>query len=130
MSRAQRPIPDEAVEILRQIPLHFVDDGCSNSPDDLFGFDFRWACRIHDWRYCSRTGHLLEMDYRKKVTADEELRENIRGSLPWRWRWAGWIYEGAVRFAGGWGSWNSCGPEAGEHCRHGMAIPESWGVEG
>lgn len=122
MSR-QLPIPPRALELLSQIPASFCDDGCSRSPDAWFGFDFRWACRIHDWRYCTRAHAAGAMHYGAKVAADYELEQHLRASLPWRWRWAGWIYKAATLFAGGWGAFDSCGTEVGERCRHGLEIP-------
>ena len=119
----QLPIPDTARELLRRIPSHFVDDGCTSSPDGWFGFDFRWACRIHDWLYCTRAHPAGTMTYEWKVKADHALSEFIRASLPLRWRWVRWVYEGMVLFAGGWGSFDSCGPEVGKRCRHGLRAP-------
>lgn len=123
MSR-QRPIPAKAVALLGQIPREFADDGCSSSPDSWFGFNFRFACRIHDWRYCTRAHPAGSMGYGAKVAADYELEQHVRASLPWRWRWVGWLYRGATLFAGGWGAFDSCGPEVGDRCRHGLAPPE------
>lgn len=123
MSRRQRPIPPAAQAILDRIPADFRDDGCSRSPDSLFGFNFRWACRIHDWSYCTRAHQPGSMTYGWKVAADFTLRENLRSALPLRWRWVRFIYQGAVLAFGGFGSFNSCGPEAGERCRHAMRRP-------
>ena len=121
--RLQRPIPKEAKRTLAEIPEHFRDDGCSSSPDDLFGFDFRWACRIHDWRYCTRCHPAGSMTWQRKNDADGELKENIRTSLPWRWRWVRFLYHRAVFIGGNFGAYDTCGPEAAECCRHGMAMP-------
>jgi hypothetical protein len=55
--------------------------------------------------------------------ADQELGENIRRSLPWRWRWVGWIYRLGVRRYGGVAAFDSCGPAAGLLCRHGQSQP-------
>ena len=118
------PIPEAAQAILARIPPHFHDDGCTRSPDSIFGFDFRWACRIHDWRYCSRAHVAGRMTYGYKVAADYELRENIESGPPWRWRWFAPIYQGAVLFAGGWNAFDSCGIERGPVCRHDLELPD------
>ena len=123
MHRAQRPIPAEAQAILDTIPAEFVDDGCSNSPDGWFGFDLRFACRIHDWRYCGRCHRAEFMDQARRHRADAELERNIQSVLPWRWRWVGWFYLRAVHVAGGIEAWDSCGLEEGELCRHRMPLP-------
>lgn len=122
MSRSL-PIPDEARYYLALIPAEFRDDGCSRSPDSLFGFDFRWACRLHDWSYCTRAHPPGSLTYARKVAADYTLREHLKAALPLRWRWVRFIYQGAVLAFGGFGSFNSCGPEAGELCRHAMRRP-------
>ena len=128
--RAQRPIPPRAARILaEEIPEHFLDDGCSNSPDRIFGFDFRWSCKIHDWRYCGRCHPAGTMHYQNKLTADQELRENLKASLPWRWRWVSRVYWRGVQIGGGFDAWNSCGPENGDACRHGIARP-TWMLSG
>jgi hypothetical protein len=120
---AQKRVPKEAVEILRNIPSEFVDDGCSASPDSLFGFDFRWACRVHDWRYCSRCHPPQVMTQHGRTKADEELRRFISVSLPKRWRWVKWVYYSAVVAFGGVKAWDCCGPEVGERCKHNMPLP-------
>lgn len=117
--------------VLAGIPAGFVDDGCSNSPDAWFRFDFRWACRIHDWRYCSRCHPAREMTQAGRTRADQELGMNIRAALPWRWRWVASIYQFEVWRWGGMAAWDSCGPEAGNRCRHGMPERPEWlGIEG
>ena len=118
--RAQLPIPPEAQLVLEQIPEGFADDGCSNAPDQFWGFDFTWACRIHDWRYCTRCHDPAIMHNDTRFRADGELAINIRNALPWRWRWLAFFYERAVRAAGGYDAFDSCGPEDGPRCRHGM----------
>lgn len=127
----QLPIPAAALTLLKQIPVHFRDDGCSASPDAWFGFYFRWACRIHDWRYCTRCHPPGTMTGRAKRQADRELREGVKASLPWRWKWIGRVYEAAVRTNVN-GSFDTCGPvpeEATDYqrksglCRHGVPAP-------
>lgn len=58
--------------------------------------------------------------YRK--AGDSELRWLLSMSLPFRWRWVKWAYYVAVRR---WAAnaFDSCGPEAGDQCRHGMEMP-------
>lgn len=112
--------PPKAEELLQRIPAEFIDDGCSNAPDRLFGFDFAWACRIHDWRYCTRAHPPGTLTSSWRIMADVELREFIRASLPWRWRWVRWIYHAAVNLMGGYRAFDSCGMSAGPYCRHNL----------
>ena len=110
--------------LLRKIPKAFVDDGCTRAPDRVFGYDLRFACRIHDWRYCTRCHVPGTMDTHHRNLADTELRDLLREVLPWRWRFLGWVYWLAVWQRGGFEAWDSCGLTAGECCRHGMPVPE------
>ena len=121
--RAQLPIPAEARRELAAIPEDFVDDGCSNALDSLFGFVFAWACRIHDFYYCTRCWPAGRMTWGHKVVADNKLKLYMRASLPLRWRWVRYAYKTAVFAFGGFGSFDSCGPAAGERCRHNMPAP-------
>ncbi len=149
-NRVQKEKPTEARKLLnRFIPEEFKDDGCSNSLDSLFGFNFRWACRIHDWRYCSRSHPAGNMSYRLKKASDKELRANIRDSLPLVWYkpyyfericrrlrvwcpsaplcfglWLPWVYYMGVALFGGFNAYNSCSHAVGIHCRHGVLRPE------
>ena len=118
----QLAAPVSAVLTLAGIPRGFMDDGCSNSPDEWFQFNFRWACRIHDWRYCTRCHPADEMTQTHRHAADKELAANIRASLPWRWGWLRYVYLFGVWRYGGVNAWNSCGPEVGTMCRHGMPL--------
>lgn len=121
--RAQRPISPEVQALLDAIPAEFIDDGCSNSPDDIWGFELNYACRRHDWRYCSRAHDAGELHFDDKMDADRELGRLIGEALPWRWRWIRRVYLRAVQIGGGFDAYNSCGPEDGEACRHGLALP-------
>jgi len=108
---------------LREIPERFTDDGCSYSPDSLFHNEIGWACRIHDYRYCSRSLGPRDFGPEARAAADLELRKNIALSFP---KWLGWVrflYWKAVRRFGGLGLWNSCGYEVGDRCRHNMKRP-------
>lgn len=126
MSREQLPYPDRALHILEhEIPDDFTDDGCSNSPDSLWGFSFRDACRIHDWRYCTRCHLPGSMTQSARHKADRELAQNIRARLPKRWRWVRYLYYFMVWKEGGTSAFDSCGPDAGGQCRHGQPMP-SW----
>jgi len=109
---------------LDQIPGEFRDDGCSNSLDGWFGFNFRPACRSHDCDYCTRCWPAGAMTQGKRRVADYDLKMFIRAMLPWRWRWLGSVYRFGVHLAGGISAFDSCGPGAGERCRHNMPMPE------
>lgn len=123
MTRRQLSIPSKAREVLGRIPPSFYDDGCSNAPDSLFGFNFKWACRIHNWRYCTRAHHPGTMTQSTRRVADYELKQNIRTSLPWRWRWVCLIYRFFVWRYGGVKAFDSCDSTLGIKCRHNMTQP-------
>jgi hypothetical protein len=38
-------------------PVEYRGDGCTGSPDSLFGITIREACRWHDWAYFLRREH-------------------------------------------------------------------------
>ena len=122
--REQLAIPEDAKRLLLLIPGNFISDGFSNSPDKLFGFDFTWACKIHDWSYCSRCHNAGTRTHASKTQADARLKRHIDESLPFRWSWVKYVYHTAVWRYGAMGSFNSCGPEAGFRCRHGQTQPE------
>ncbi len=113
-------LPALAGSILADIPLEFVDDGCSASPDALFGYDLRWACRIHDWWWCTRAHHLGALNEDWKAAGDHILGLLVRSALPFGLRWVGMVYLRAVRKYAG--SYNSCGHDA-EWCRHSLRRP-------
>ena len=120
-------IPDEERVLLLRIVAAFPafhDNGCSNAPDAIFWWDLRWPCRIHDWRYCSRAHDPWELDQEHRAIADQELGRNVRAALPWALRWlGGLLYWRFTDLAGGRRSWDSCGPEDGERCRHNLSKP-------
>ena len=119
----------EVLEQLRRtlacVPPEFVDDGCSSAPDDLFGADLQPACRVHDWRYCTRAHGPGELDQDYRRQADAELARNTRALLPLGLGWIGWLYWRAVHDFGGDAAYDSCGWSAGERCRHGLE-PPAW----
>jgi hypothetical protein len=106
---------------LGRIPTDFIDDGCTNSPDGLFRVDLRWACRIHDWRYCTRCHAPGSMTAGARHRADDELRRHIDGA--WKGKIIPWLYWKAVHLFGGTNAYDSCGPAAGRVCRHGQHVP-------
>ena len=120
-------IPEDSLALLRRIEIDFPefrDDGCSGAPDRILWWSLRWACRLHDWRYCSRAHDPWELDQAHRILADVELSQNVRASLPWGLRWlAGLLYGRLTDLGGGYRAWNSCGSEDGARCRHGLALP-------
>jgi len=131
-SAAGRGIPAAARALLERIPPEFLDDGCSNSPDRVFGVDLRWACRLHDAAYCSRLWPPGTLDQTWRARADRELGERVRLVLPFGLRWAGWLYWRATYRFGGMQSFDSCGSHplgatggqiAAGLCRHAIAMP-------
>jgi hypothetical protein len=128
--RRQLPPSVKACALLEAIPDEFNDDGCSSSPDRMWWFGwwwFRWACRIHDWRYCGRCHPPGTMNQAARRRGDIELGGFIRQSVPtWAWPVAS-LYRLAVRRHGGRSAWNSCGPTAENAaglCRHGIGQPQ------
>ena len=129
-------VPEAAQTVLALIPVRFVDDGCSAILDGLAGVSWRWACRIHDWRACSRC-HLREyMHPAARARADAELRRNILASIPIGWVAIPALVWAGLTFIAGRGYYDTCGPfpdgatEAQRRtglCRHGMLLPEWWG---
>jgi hypothetical protein len=122
-TRKQRPIPDEHLELLEQIPDRFKSDGCSNSPDRWLGFDFRPYCLIHDWEHCTRCHKPEDMGNEERIESNARLRRGLRAAVPWRWGFVKWCYWTMVHYFSGVTSWDSCGPEVGKTCRHNMLKP-------
>ena len=122
MRRAQRPAPLWALDLLAEIPEGFISDGCTNAPDTIFGFDLSDGCVIHDWRYCTRCHPPGALTQAWRIMSDVEMRDYFRAVLPTRWRWVRWIYHAFVNVVGGFRAFDSCGPEAGLICRHGMRL--------
>jgi hypothetical protein len=116
-------IPPIALRTAALIPAEFVDDGCSKAPDFLFRVNLRWACRIHDWWWCTRAHPPGTMTDEYRQAGDAFLGAVIRYALsrhPLRhlaytaYRWGPWF---------GWRGFNTCGPEAGARCRHNLPKP-------
>jgi hypothetical protein len=116
-------LPQIALDCLANIPDHFKDDGCSNSPDSFFGFDFRWACRIHDHWYCSRAHPWGTMTDEWKDAGDLLLKRMVRHCLPRRWRWVGKLYYHGVQMFGGH-AFDSCHVHPDALCRHGLSFDD------
>jgi hypothetical protein len=120
-------------QLLERVPEGFADDGCSRGPDRVFRFDLRHACRLHDWRGCTRCHGPGDLTLDRMIEANLELERIIADALPWRWRWLKWPYYWAVKRFNGDVAWDSCGPNprgasAGQIaqglCRHSMPEPE------
>jgi len=132
-STSGRGIPARARAALELIPPQFLDDGCSAAPDQVFGIDLRWACRLHDWNYCSRAWPAGTLDQAWRHRADRELGAHVRAVLPLGLRWAGWLFWRATHRFGGMQAFDSCGRRplgataaqiSAGLCRHGMPMPE------
>jgi hypothetical protein len=121
--RKKRQVARAAYHALNDIPDRFIDDGCSYSPDSIFHNEIGWACRIHDYRYCSRSMGPRDMEPHLRLAADKELRANIALSVPKWLGWIRWLYYRAVRHFGSQTSWDSCGYDAGVRCRHNLLRP-------
>lgn len=83
-------------------PEGYRCDGCSSSPDRLFGVDIWPACVIHDYHY--REG-VIGGTWHARRAADRILRANIRDQFnragkPRRGRLVARLYYGRVRIWG------------------------------
>ena len=114
-------LPALAAEMLAQIPSNFRDDGCSSSPDTIHGHDLRWACRLHDWWWCTRAHPEGLLDDEWKDAGDHILGLLVRSALPKGLRWVGGVYLRAVQRYGS--SYDSCG-HSDEYCRHSLPRPD------
>jgi hypothetical protein len=64
----------------------------------------------------------MGLHHRKE--ADKKLKADISKSLPWRWKWAGYVYYLAVWRYGGFLAYDSCGYLFGKKvCRHNIQAP-------
>ena len=111
--------------ITRETP-DFEDDGLSGGfPDWMYS---RWelsiAGRVHDWHYCTRCHTAGSMTDKAKRFADKALRKHARELLPWFLNLAPIVLYIGVYVGGGFGSWDSCGPEEGTRCRHNIKQPQ------
>ena len=107
---------------LAVIPAFFHDDGCSGAPDRILWWNVRHCCRIHDFFYCTRGWPPGVLDQAHRSLADRLLGELVREALPAGLKWLGWAYYRAVHRLGGDAAYDSCGPAAGERCRHGIRL--------
>lgn len=114
----------DAASVAARVPPDFLSDGCSCAPDRLFGVDLTPACRLHDAAYCARLWPPGTLDQAWRSGADRQLGIDVRAVLPFGLGWVGWAYFWAVHRFGGDSSFDSCGEEAGERCRHGMPMPD------
>lgn len=110
-------------QILTQIPKGFVDDGCSSAPDRVFGREVRPACRVHDYFYCTRAWPAGQLTQHHREIADQFLGSSVRALLPLGLGFLGWLYWRVVHRYGGVDAYDSCGFEAGKHCRHNLRKP-------
>ena len=80
-------------------------DGCTCSPDGLFGVNWRPCCENHDYAYripeLPRTRREADRDLRTCMQASAKGRGAARVALVWS---VSWIYWAAVR-ATGWYFW-------------------------
>jgi hypothetical protein len=110
--------------ITREVP-EFEDDGLSYFPDWMYR---RWELsisgRVHDWHYCTRCHRAGSMTDQAKRFADKALRQHARELLPWYLNLAPIVLYVGVAVGGGFGSWDSCGPEEGFWCRHNIEQPD------
>jgi hypothetical protein len=117
------PFPLWVKHLVDQVPEGFIDDGCSKAPDRWLGFDLRHACRLHDWAGCTRCHPSGALTLAAMVQANTMLELVIAAALPARWQWIKFFYYAAVKRFNGDVAWDSCGPESGATCRHGMSAP-------
>ena len=109
---------------IQQLWPDFKNDGLSGGfPDWIYR---RWNLSLadipHAWHYCTRCHPAGSMTYRAKKFADRALRQHARQLLPWWIRIAPVVlYYGVI--VGAHSSWDSCGPEEGERCRHNIKKP-------
>jgi len=118
------------IHIITRVWPDFQDDGLSGGfPDWMYQrHDLSLAGRVHDWHYCTRCHKAGSMTDAAKRFADKALRKHARELLPWYLNLAPIILYVGVAVGGGFGSWDSCGPEVGDRCRHNIKRPQ-WMVE-
>ncbi len=129
MSKATERVQWYLFIISRKNP-DFEDDGLSGGfPDWMYArWDLWCAGRVHDWHYCTRCHKAGSMTDEAKSYADKALRQHSRELLPWYLNLAPIILYVGVRIGGGFGSWDSCGHEEGDRCRHNIEQPQ-WMLE-
>ncbi len=64
------------------------------------------------------------MTDQSKKFADKALRQHARELLPWYLNIAPIVLYAGVWIGGGFGSWDSCGDEVGDRCRHNIERPQ------
>lgn len=114
----------DAAKVLAGIPVHFRSDCCSGGRDTLWGHDLKPFCRAHDAAYCQRLWPAGSLDQDWRSAADRQLGIEIRAELPYVLDWIGWLYWRAVHRFGGDNAFASCGPLAGDRCRHNIERPD------
>lgn len=114
----------DAIDVIQAIPAHFHSDCCSGGPDHVLGVGIKHHCRAHDAAYCQRLWPAGSLDQQWRDAADRQLGVEIRSELPYCLKWIGWLYfRGTHRF-GGDNAYASCGPLAGDRCRHNIERPD------
>jgi hypothetical protein len=115
---------DTQLEMIDQHFPDFVDDGLSCFPGWMFRrWRLRRAGRKHDWDYCSRCHPPGSMNQAARARADAAIKANAKDILPWILHPVSYLLRGGTSLFGGIRAWNSCGPSAGERCRHNMKQP-------
>jgi hypothetical protein len=101
----------------------FEDDGLSWFPDWIYRrWELHLAGRVHDWHFCSRCHLAGSMTRGAEKFANRAIRKHSRELLPWWIRATPFILYYGVKF-GAHNAWDSCGPHAGERCRHNIKKP-------
>jgi hypothetical protein len=130
---SRRPIPHDLYGLLLRRPDTWVDDGLSNFPDSILGWDISPAGTGHDMGYCTRMWPAGQLDRAHREHYDAKLGEWVRALLPFGLRLVGYAVFAATYQLGGLKAFNSCGPKAygasaGQIaqglCRHGVPKPE------
>ena len=121
------PKLDWYLTLIAQTRPDFQNDGLSGGFPDWFyrlvlRYDIGIADRPHAWHYCTRCHPEKSMTKKMKRYGDRALRQHARELLPWFYQIAPIVLHVGVR-VGGNSSWDSCGPDVGEHCRHNIKKP-------
>lgn len=128
----RRPAPPDLQALLDVLPESWVDDGLTNFPDSVFGWDISQAGTGHDAFYCTRMWPAGTMDRAHRELGDRKIGEWIHALLPWGLRQTGLAVSWTVYQVGGMKAFDSCGldpygaTEYQRHmklCRHGVMMP-------